>query len=73
MAALEIGVTVGPKMEVKLTAFGGTILTTLPIFAIITNSYTIKLRVSLEQRQINVVVGEAISEEIIAKMACGVP
>jgi len=27
----------------KLTAFGGTFLTTLPIFAIITNSYTIKL------------------------------
>jgi len=28
----------------KLTAFGGTFLTTLPIFAIITNSYTIKLK-----------------------------
>ena len=27
----------------KLTAFGGTFLATLPIFAIITNSYTIKL------------------------------
>ena len=31
------------KNVIKLTAFGGTILTTLPIFAIITNSYTIKL------------------------------
>jgi len=30
-------------LEIKLTAFGGTFLTTLPIFAIITNSYTIKL------------------------------
>jgi len=29
--------------NLKLTAFGGTFLTTLPIFAIITNSYTIKL------------------------------
>jgi len=29
----------------KLTAFGGTFLTTLPIFAIITNSYTIKSKV----------------------------
>ncbi len=28
----------------KLTAFGRTFLATLPIFAIITNSYTIKLR-----------------------------
>ena len=29
----------------KLTAFGGTFLATLPIFAIITNSYTIKFMV----------------------------
>ncbi len=28
----------------KLTAFGGTFLTILPIFAIITNSYTIELK-----------------------------
>jgi len=31
------------KRIVKLTAFGGTFLATSPIFAIITNSYTIKL------------------------------
>jgi len=30
-------------MRFKLTAFGGTFLTILPIFAIITNSYTIKI------------------------------
>jgi len=32
----------------QLTAFGGTFLTTLPIFAIVTNSYTIELRSSLK-------------------------
>jgi len=31
------------RVFIKLTAFGGTFLTILPIFAIITNSYTIKL------------------------------
>jgi len=33
--------------SVKLTAFGGTFLATLPIFAIITNFYTIKLKINL--------------------------
>jgi hypothetical protein len=33
-------------LDDKLTAFGGTFLATLPIFAIITNSYTIKLNLN---------------------------
>ena len=33
---------ISSKAKIKLTAFSGTFLTTLPIFVIITNSYTIK-------------------------------
>jgi len=41
MAILGIGINCRFADLSKLTAFGGIFLATLPIFAIITNSYTI--------------------------------
>ena len=50
----------------KLTAFGGTFLATLPIFAIITNSYTIKLKCCFRAYDVGCRTGNYVRVELLA-------